>query len=652
MAPVPPRRLIPRHLALPLLSGLVVLAVAGLTARPPAELRGWERGLEGLLVRLRGVRRPPERLVVVAIDDSSLQQGAWFLDQPGGRGAVPGWAEGISTLPWPRARYGDLLDRLFQAGARAVALNVVFEGPSGRGAADDAALAAALRRHRGRVALAAEMLETRDQGGAGLTLVQPPGPLLQAAGPHSLGLTNAIPPSQGEPALHPEVYSRGLLPASGADPQPSLSSTLLQRAGLRSRQPDAQRQLNFYGPEGRLERLSAWELLDPERWRRHPQRARLQGALVVVGPVVSQGGAAGTPSPYGPLSGLELLATASANSLGGDGLVPWPASPLGRALLAVAPVLLVLLAARGGLGLGRRLALVGAMVALVAAVAFLALVQAQVWLPLLTPVAGLLLLGLLYGGDAYLREEGERRRLRRTFERYVAPAVVAEILSDPAAAEGILRGRLLPVTVLFTDLQGFTQLTQQRSDSGEIELHVRQLNRYLGAMVEVVSAHGGTIDKFIGDAVMAVFGSPIGRGRREEAVAALRCAQAMGEALAGLNREWAEQGLSPFHNGIGLASGEVIVGQIGSPRRMEFTVIGDKVNLASRLEGLTRTAGVSILCDATTAELARGSLALRPMGEQRVKGMGAIPVFTPLEAQALPGAAEAPDAAPAQAAGR
>ena len=634
-------RLQPRHLALPFLSAAVVLAVAGLTANPPAELRGWERSLENLMVRLRGVRRPPDRVVVVAIDDSTLQQGAWVLDQPKGQAAIPRWAQGISTLPWPRARYGDLLDRLFQSGASAVALNVVFEGPSSRGTADDAALAEALRRHKGRVALAAEMLETRDQTVAGLTLVQPPLPLLQAAGPFNLGLTNTLPPTQGEPAFHPEVYSRGVLPASGADAYPSLSTTALRRAGIHSRQRDEQRQLNFYGPEGRFERVSAWEVLDPERWSRHPKRTRFQNAIVVVGPVVSQGGAAGTPSPYGSISGLELLATATANSMLGDGLMPWPASPLGGALLAMLPVLLVVLTVRSGMGLGVRLALVGTTLGLMVVVAFLALVQAQVWLPLLTPAAGLVLLGLLYGGDAYLREEGERRRLRRTVERYVAPTVGAEILSDPAAAEGILRGRLLPVTVLFTDLKGFTQLTQQRSGSGEIELHVRQLNRYLGEMVEVVTAHGGTIDKFIGDAVMAVFGSPISRGSREEAVAALRCAQAMRQALAGLNREWAEEGLAPFDNGIGLASGEVIVGQIGSPRRMEFTVIGDKVNLASRLEGLTRTAGVSILCDATTAELAQGSLEIRPMGEQQVKGMGAIPVFTPAEAQAdapLPGA--------------
>jgi adenylate cyclase len=287
----------------------------------------------------------------------------------------------------------------------------------------------------------------------------------------------------------------------------------------------------------------------------------------------------------------------------------------------------------------RLLALL-ALVALQLGAALLAFWSAHLWLPLLSPSVGLALLGLLYGGDAYLREGMERRRLRRTFERYVAPGVVAEILADPASAQGILRGRLLEVTVLMTDLEGFTSLTRQRSQAGQTELHVRQLNTYLGAMVEVIAAHGGTVDKFIGDAVLAVFGSPVGRGLELEAAAALRCALALRKALDDLNRQWRQEGVVELNSGIGLASGEVMVGQIGSPRRLEFTVIGETVNLAARLESLTRSLGVSVLCDTRTAALAalsshgpgasRATPSCRSLGPQPLKGVGEVEVLTPL----------------------
>jgi adenylate cyclase len=154
-------------------------------------------------------------------------------------------------------------------------------------------------------------------------------------------------------------------------------------------------------------------------------------------------------------------------------------------------------------------------------------------------------------------------------------------------------------------------------------------------MVEVITAHGGTIDKFIGDAVMAVFGSPVGRGEREEALAALRCALAMRQRLEQLNAEWREEGIETLASGIGMASGPAVVGQIGSPQRMEFTVIGDTVNLASRLEAQTRLLKVPVVIDAATAELVEAELPVRSLGAVPVKGMGEIPVYT-LEAVGAP----------------
>lgn len=602
-------------------SAVLVLATGWLAGWPPRLWRGWERLVEGEWVQLRGARPTPPAIVQVAIDDASLQQGAWFAGDP----EPPPWAEGISTLPWPRARYADLIERLRAAGAASVAINVVFEGPSGRGPDDDAALAAALDRHRGYVALAAEYTEPQDaQAGAGLGLVLPE-PSLAAQG---LGLANILPPGSGEPLRHPEFFGAVLLPANQLDPFPSLSSTAIAQAGLASRQPDGQRELNLYGPEPRFSRIAAWEVLDPARWQNHPLRGALAGAVVLVGPTVAQGGV-GLPTPFGSISGLETLTTATANSLAGDGLAPWPAQPWGRALLAMAPVLLAaLLLQRLNTQFGRRFALLVALLVLQLLAGYGALRWGHRWLPLLAPAAALGLLGVVYGADAYLVEGRERRRLRRTFERYVAPSVVSEILASPEEADSILRGQQLPVTVLFCDLKGFTALTKRRSEAGRTAELVSQLNTYLGEMVEVITLHGGTIDKFIGDCVVAVFGSPVSRGVRQEAVAAVRCAAAMGVALRQLNADWQAAGEEPLANGVGLASGVVVAGQIGSPRRMEFTVIGDTVNLAARLESLTRQVpDAEVLFDQATADLVADSLAVQSMGSWPLKGVGEVPVY-------------------------
>ena len=616
-----------RRLPAAVLPALLLLWVGLSAGWPGPRWRVAERGLEDQLQRLLGPSRPPAAVTLVAVDDATLQQGDWYERNR----QLPAWARGVGSLPWPRAAYGLLIERLLAAGARAVAVNVVFEGPSSRGPADDAALAAVLARHRGRVALAAEMQEGEDQQGAGsLTLVTPSDPLVAAiGGPAQLGLTNILVPRPGDRLLHPEAYAGALLRARQVnDTPPALSTTVLRLAGLPPRGDDRHSGLRTYGAEGSLERLSAWEVLDPERWAHHPRRALLVGGVALVGPVVSEG-SAGYGTPFGSLSGLEMLGTATANSLQGDGLLSWPAQPPQRALLAVVPLLLALAAGRRLSAIQARLGFVALLLALQLAAGLLVLQGGNRWLPLLAPLSGLVGLALLYGGKAYLREAGERLRLRRTFERYVAPGVVAEILADPEAAEGILRGRQLEVTVLMSDIRGFTTLTRQRSKAGQSELHVRQLNEYLGAMVEVVGQHGGTIDKFIGDAVMAVFGSPLSRGAREEARQAVRCGLAMRAALAALNADWRRRGLAELDNGVGLASGPVVAGQIGSPKRLEFTVIGDTVNLAARLEAMTRQVEAPLVFDTATAVLLAGDAELRPasLGSREVKGIGPVELF-------------------------
>ena len=598
----------------------------GLSGWAPPLWRSWAIATYNQILAWAGPQTPPSGLFLVAIDDASLQQGQWFAQQRN----APNWSKGLGQLPWPRASYATLVEKLRAAGADAVALNVLFEGPSSRSNEDDNQLAATLARHKGHVVLAAEMLEPNDsQGAGGLSLAPPFLALQQAAGGRkALGLTNMLKGEDNAVGPHPEAYISQILKPHGFALQRSLPLALMDAGAKKSRQPDALRALRPYGPEGHLPRLSAWEVLDPHRWQQQPLRKKLKGALVLVGPTLNQG-ENGHNSAFGVLSGLELLGTASANSIDGTGIAPWPATALARALVASLPLLLLGLIGLQRSNLSWRLGCCFLGFILLLLVSSSGLLRWHRALPLLAPAAALILLASGFGFDGYWREERERRRLRRTFERYVAPSVVAEILQNREAAEGILLGKNLPVTVLFSDLKGFTALTQRLSKEGRSTELVQQLNTYLGAMVAVITAHGGTVDKFIGDAVMAVFGSPRSRGIALEAAQAVRCAIAMGERLEQLNQQWLLENIAPLASGIGIASGDAVVGQIGSPERMDFTVIGNTVNLASRLESLTRLLNTPIIIDKRTAELMEPQIKVINLGEHIIKGIGEVPVYKP-----------------------
>jgi adenylate cyclase len=200
----------------------------------------------------------------------------------------------------------------------------------------------------------------------------------------------------------------------------------------------------------------------------------------------------------------------------------------------------------------------------------------------------------------------------RSFGRYVPRELVQDLLQS--GRDAVLGGEKLVITTLFSDIAGFTTLSESMEPSALVSL----LGDYFGRMSDTVREHQGTVDKYIGDAIMAFWGAP--RPLQDHAVAACRCALAMRDRLRAMQAEWAKQGRPSIAARIGVNTGEAVVGNIGSPERMNYTAMGDTVNLASRLEGLNKSYGTGILIGETTAAMVSEHMVLRPVDFVAVKG--------------------------------
>jgi adenylate cyclase len=251
--------------------------------------------------------------------------------------------------------------------------------------------------------------------------------------------------------------------------------------------------------------------------------------------------------------------------------------------------------------------------------------HASIFVPIVAPALelnGVVLVGLI--SDLAL-ERLEKLRVRRTLERYVSRDIVHEMLDQPKIYAQSLGGVIKSVTILFSDIRGYS-VVSAHSDPHRL---VTQLNEYLTAMVECVFRFGGTLDKFIGDAVMAVWGNIRSNGADDDAANAVRAALAMQEELAGLNKKWLGNNWPPLRAGIAIHHGQVVVGNIGSPQRMEFTVIGDAVNMSWKLQELTKEIGYDFIVSEQVRLLVPDRTDFRSIGSANLKGVGEpVKLFT------------------------
>jgi adenylate cyclase len=194
--------------------------------------------------------------------------------------------------------------------------------------------------------------------------------------------------------------------------------------------------------------------------------------------------------------------------------------------------------------------------------------------------------------------------------------VVKELIDNPQSYLNTLEGERKRITILFSDVRGFTTITE----SGDAQTLVKQLNEYFDHMVDIVFANRGTLDKFIGDAVMAHWGGITTQGEKQDAINAVRTAVQMRKRLAELNVQWIPRGMIDLKFGIGINNGEAIVGNLGSQKKSEISAIGDAVNTASRLEGITKEYHTDLIIGEAVAEFVRDTFHLRTVGLNQPKG--------------------------------
>lgn len=592
----------------------------------PQQLDRLELGLMEEAQELRGIRKVPNRVVIVGIDDFSLVQAANSdLSKEAELQTLQSW-------PWPRKAYGLVIERLVESGVKAVGLDLLLDTPSSHGKTDDNALAIALQQHIPTVVMGAQVLESRGNI-AGLSLHTPHRNLVGDGSQFQLGLLNGYMDRDGAIRHRPNDYAKELKTTLGSSVPSSLAVSLLEAAGhpIAAETPwhGWQSLLDPYGPAGTIPTIPIWDVLDPDRFQQLRESKIFDQAIVLIGPTAAVlqdlhqtafSGQTGMP-------GVEIHATELANRLEQRSLLFQPNSWAWSCLLGLVVITTAISVERWEKPI-TRLAALAAISAGFLLIGFALIAQLGLGVRLLTLSGAILMTGIVSSSEATLKLQWQRRRLRNSLGRYLSPAVAAQIASQPEEADELLGGQQADVVILMSDIRGFTSFTQQMSEANRVPDLVKRLNYYFTEVVDALHQEGATVDKFIGDACLAVFGAPIHRGNQQEAESAIRAALDIEKRLRTLNSQWKKDGEPSWEQVIVLSFGSVISGNIGSSSRMDYTVIGSAVNTASRLEKVAKECQKTIVLSEAVANLLKPTWNLEDLGEFPIRGQAHQHVYT------------------------
>jgi adenylate cyclase len=554
-----------------------------------------EARLFDILSTIAPPRPPQPGVVVVAIDE-------------------PSFAEVAQRWPWPRDLHARLAEKLREAGAKVIAFDIIFAEPSTEAA--DRALAAALGPD---TVLAADDVTTTLDHGVQVTRV----------GPVDVLLESGAVPGVTSVDLDPDAYLRRM-PAT----PDSFAAAALRIAGAPVTDPPPGALIQYLGPPRTYPTISYYQALDPAQFL---PPGRLKDRIVFVGLSLKSAPAAdsGAPdtflTPYtlaegSATAGVEIQATLLDNLQHGLFVTPAPRFAMAALVLAAA----LGAAALGGPRTSWRTGAAALLsVAALCAGAYLLLRFGRIWAPPALPAAAAVgVFGARFGLD-YSRERQLRRAVSEAFSRYLSPDLVAQLARNPSALK--LGGERRNLSVLFCDVRGFTTLSERLKD--QPERLTTLINRLLDPLSGAVLAEGGTIDKYMGDCVMAFWNAPL--PAPDHALRAVTAAQRMIAAVAELNDELqreAKDGTAPrFAVGVGINTGDCVVGNVGSRWRYDYSVLGDTVNLASRLEGLSKEYGVSIILGPETAAAVKDRFVLIELDRIAVRGRASeSAIYTPV----------------------